>query len=130
MYIFPLHGKNLTCDRSQEDNSQKMLKEEVGGLESTNVPLSFQQGHLYTCHSHNLFMSMQIQNWRIAENDLKNKNKNFIYNYCNRGKKPQYKTRIISENNMDKWEFMPRNRVGSRDGKLLRENIRVKGESN
>ena len=52
-----------------------MLKGEVGGLDSTNVPLSCQQGHLFTCHSHNLFMSMQIQNWRIAENDLKNKYK-------------------------------------------------------
>lgn len=42
----------------------------------------------------------------------------FIQDYCNRGKKPQYRTRLNSEYSMHKWEFIANEQRRSGDGKF------------
>lgn len=105
-------------EQKQDDNTQKMLRE-MRGSDSTQVPISRHQGHLYTCHFHNLFMSKK-RSWRV----VKSVKTDFIQDYFNRGKESS----VYSQDHFRKQHGQAGMHSqgtgwGSLDGKLLRENI-------
>ena len=74
--VFPCMEKTY-LEQKQNDNTQKMLRREMRGLDSIQV--SCHQGHLSTCHFHNL---CQRNSWRV----IKTVKTDSIQDYCNRAK--------------------------------------------
>ena len=115
----PLHGKNLTWNRSKMTTHRRCEEEkrEVQTIlkflylvtKATSTPVI---STIYLCQRN------------IAGEQL-NQQKPILFRTISIGqKKPQYRARIISENNTDKWECTAKEQGGgSLDGKLLRENI-------